>query len=269
MKKERLIFEVEKLRIEREAVIIRDISWQVHQGEHWVMLGANGSGKTSLLNALTGYLMPTHGEIRVGSDLYGSADWRDVRKSVGLVTASIGHQIEYDQIARDVILSGEDAQINFWRRPRPEEKRRVERMLLRVRALHLADRQWCYLSQGERQRVLIGRALMARLNILFLDEPCAGLDPVAREDFLEFLRTLAHTRHAPTLVLVTHHVEEITPLFTHALILNRGAVQSSGPREKVLNSANLSAAFHAPVTLRRVGSRYRLQVGRHARSFKG
>ena len=261
------IFAVEKLRVERDAVILRDITWRVERGQHWAILGANGSGKTSLLSALTGYLMPTSGEIRIGAARFGAADWREVRRSVGLVSSSLGHRIEPEQTARDVVLSGSDAQINFWGRPSTAVERHARRLLQRVRAGHLADRAWRYLSQGERQRVLIGRALMARLRILFLDEPCAGLDPVAREDFLQFLGALAKGPHAPTLVLVTHHIEEIVPLFTQVLLLRGGRTLASGPKATVLTSANLSATFGAPTVVRRTGSRYRLEIVRHVGSF--
>jgi len=261
------IFAVEKLRLERGSVILDRVDWRVERGQHWVILGANGSGKTSLLSALTGYLMPTAGEIRIGAAKYGATDWRDVRRSVGLVSSSLGHKIEPDQTAREVVISGREAQINFWGRPRPDEEKQVAQMLRRLRAGHLADRAWRFLSQGERQRILIGRALMARLRILFLDEPCAGLDPVAREDFLHLLAALARQRHAPALVLVTHHVEEIVPLFTHVLLLAGGRVLASGPKEKTLTSGNLSAVFAAPLRLRRTAARYRLEIGRHAGSF--
>ncbi len=126
---------------------------------------------------------------------------------------------------------------------------------------HLADREWSYLSQGERQRVLIARALMAKPRLLILDEPCAGLDPVARENFLRFVEKLARRRGpVPALVLVTHHVEEITPAFTHTLMLRAGQVVVAGPREKVLTSKNLSAVFGARLKLGRTGGRYRLTV---------
>ncbi len=267
MKKTQPIFAVENLRVEREAVILHEVNWQVEQGQHWAILGANGSGKTSLLSALTGYLMPSSGEIRIGAASFGASDWRDVRRSVGLVSSALGHQIEPEQTARDVVLSGREAQINFWRRAATAEAREASRILRHVRASHLADRPWRYLSQGERQRVLIGRALMARLRMLFLDEPCAGLDPVARKDFLHFLTALAKKRHAPTLVLVTHHVEEIVPLFTHVLLLRGGKTLASGEKTRVLTSAHLSATFGAPVTLRRPQGRYRLEIGTHAGSF--
>jgi iron complex transport system ATP-binding protein len=261
------IFAVENLRIEREAVILRDVNWRVERGQHWVILGANGSGKTSLLSALTGYLVPTAGEIRIGSARFGAADWREVRTAVGLVSSSLGQQIEPGQTAREVILSGRDAQINFWGRSSAAEMRQAAGILRHVRATHLTDRAWCYLSQGERQRILIGRALMARLKILFLDEPCAGLDPVAREDFLAFLEKLARKPHAPTLVLVTHHVEEIVPVFTDVLLLRRGTVLACGAKEKLLTSARLSETFGAPVVLRRSGNRYRMTIGRGRNSF--
>src|SRR5271170_1122588 len=267
MTKAKAIFEVEKLRVEREAVILHEVNWRVERGQHWVILGANGSGKTSLLSALTGYLMPSSGEIRIGTASFGADDWRDVRRSVGLVSSSLGHKIEPEQTALDVVISGRDAQINFWGRVPASEKRQAARVLRQVRASNLAERAWRYLSQGERQRVLIGRALMARLRMLFLDEPAAGLDPVAREDFLKFLGALAKERHAPTLVLVTHHVEEIVPLFTHVLLLRGGKTLAAGLKKEVLTSSHLSATFGAPVAVRRSGFRYRLEVGRHAASF--
>jgi iron complex transport system ATP-binding protein len=228
------------------------------------MLGANGSGKTSLLSAVTGYLIPTRGTIRIGADTFGTTDWREVRQAVGLVSSSLGHHIEPGQSAGDVVLSGRDGQINYWGRVGKAEAAQARRILRRVRALHLRNRPWRVLSQGERQRVLIGRALMARLRILFLDEPAAGLDPVAREDFLRFLGELARHPHAPTLVLVTHHVEEIMPLFTHVLLLSKGTVLASGRKAQALNSKNLSAAFDAPITLGRAGRRYKLTIGRGA-----
>ena len=267
MKKSPAIFEVEKLRVERDAVILHEVNWRVERGEHWVILGANGSGKTSLLSALTGYLMPTGGEIRIGAASFGAADWREVRRSVGLVSSSLGHRIEPEQTAREVILSGSSAQINFWGRAGAAVEKQAQRVLQRVKAGHLAERAWRFLSQGERQRVLIGRALMAQLRIMFLDEPCSGLDPVAREDFLAFLSVLAKGPRAPTLVLVTHHVEEIVPLFSQVLLLRGGRTLASGPKEKVLTSANISATFGAPTVVRRTGTRYRLEIGRHVGSF--
>jgi iron complex transport system ATP-binding protein len=261
------VLEVKGLRVERDAVILHDVNWRVERGEHWVLLGANGSGKTSLLSALTGYLMPSGGSVRIGAATFGTSDWRDVRRSVGLVSSSLGHKIEPDQTARDIVLSGTEGQINFWGHANAADQRRAGAILRRVRATHLAERPWRVLSQGERQRVLIGRVLMARLRLLFLDEPSAGLDPIAREDFLRFLATLVRGKNAPTLVLVTHHLEEIAPFFTHVLLLRAGRALAAGRRHEVLTSARMTKAFGAPVKVRRANGGYRLEVGRHPGSF--
>jgi iron complex transport system ATP-binding protein len=140
------------------------------------------------------------------------------------------------------------------------ERRQGRAILRRVEAEYLADRPWRYLSQGERQRILIGRALMAEPELLILDEPCAGLDPVARERFLSFVERLAHGRDAPAMVLVTHHVEEIMPVFSHILLLRRGRVLAAGERARVMRSAVLAEAFDAPVRLRSSAGRYSLAV---------
>src|ERR1700691_1487945 len=201
-----------------DAVILDSISWRLHPGEHWVILGANGSGKTSLLSALTGYLMPTAGEISLLGETYGQSDWRELRKKIGLVSSSVRQMMADDEPALETVASGKYAMIDFWGRISRAEKSQALKLLRQVECEYLAERPWRVLSQGERQRVLIGRALMAKPRVLILDEPCAGLDPAAREHFLQFIQRLGTHKNAPTLVLVTHHVEEIVPVFTHALI---------------------------------------------------
>jgi iron complex transport system ATP-binding protein len=243
---------VKNLRVERGgAVILKDISWRVERGQHWVILGANGSGKTSLLSALTAYLTPSAGEVEVLGSVYGHADWRELRKSVGLVSSSIRQMIADDVPALDIVASGKDAVLNPWKRLAAADRRHALGLLRQTETAPLAARPWGVLSQGERQRVLIGRALMAGPQLLILDEPAAGLDPVARERFVLFLDRLGRKPGAPSLVLVTHHVEEIAPVFTHALILRGGRAQASGPAAETLTTANLSRAFGAPMRLRR------------------
>jgi len=151
--------------------------------------------------------------------------------------------------------------IDFWGRLTRAEKIHAAKLLRQVECAYLADRPWRVLSQGERQRVLIGRALMAKPRVLILDEPCAGLDPAARENFLQFLQRLGRKKNAPTLVLVTHHVEEIMPVFSHLLVLKNGSVLAAGKKVDVLNSKNLSRAFTTHTRLRRTGGRYHLNVG--------
>jgi iron complex transport system ATP-binding protein len=255
------ILEVAGLRIERGGtVILRDVDWRVQRGEHWVILGANGSGKTSVLSALTGYLMPTTGRISVLGETYGESDWRELRKKIGLVSSSVRQLMADDEPALETVASGKYAMIDFWGRLSRADKGRALGWLKRVECGHLAGRPWGVLSQGERQRVLIGRALMAQPRVLILDEPCAGLDPAAREHFLQFLQRLGAQNNAPTLVLVTHHVEEIMPVFSHVLVLKNGTVLTAGGKKAVLNSQNLSAAFGARVRLLRTGGRYALTV---------
>ena len=242
--------------------ILRDVSWRVERGQHWVVLGANGSGKTSLLSALTGYLTPSAGEIAVLGERYGQTDWRELRKRIGLVSSSVRQMMPEDEPALDTVISGKYAMIDFWGRATRADRARAMRILRRIECDYLADRPWAFLSQGERQRVLIGRALMARPPVLILDEPCAGLDPVAREHFLQFLNRLGRMRNGPTLVLVTHHVEEIMPVFSHALLLKSGEVLASGKKQTVLRSGPLSRAFGSMVRLRVGPGRYSLEVSK-------
>ena len=255
------VLELTGLRVERgRTAILRGIDWRIAPGEHWVILGANGSGKTSLLKALTGFLSPTTGGFTVLGQRYGASDWRDLRLKIGVVTSAFAAAIPSAEIALDTAISGKFAQLDLWARPTRADRAAARRLLALVGAARLADREWLYLSQGERQRVLIARALMARPRLLILDEPCAGLDPVAREHFLRQVGRLARRREAPSLVLVTHHAEEIIPVFTHALLLRAGRVVAAGPRADVLTTANLSATFGARLRLTRSGDRYRMTL---------
>lgn len=243
-----------------DCTILEQINWRVRGGEHWVILGANGSGKTSLLRVLTGYLMPTEGEICVLGKWYGRSDWNEIRKKSGMVSASLGQMISEEETALEVVISGKFAMLNYWGPMRRSYVQQAEDVLARVEASHLTKRTWGLLSQGERQRILIGRALMASPKILILDEPCAGLDPAARGEFLEFLSTLAHRRSAPTLIFVTHHVEEIVPEFTHVLFLKSGRILASGPKQTTLRSTLLSETFGKPFRVVQRGGWYKLQT---------
>jgi iron complex transport system ATP-binding protein len=260
MARARPVIAVSGLRVVRDATILEQIDWQVEKGQHWAILGPNGSGKTSLLRSLTGYLPPTAGTISVLGETYGRTDWRELRKRIGIVSSSIYQMMADNEIALNAVLSGRYAQIGLWGEIPSEEKREAARILRRVECAYLRDRPWLHLSQGERQRVLIGRALMARPKLLILDEPCAGLDPAAREHFLQFLERLARGRGAPALVLVTHHTEEISPSFSHVLVLKGGRVLACGTKARMLNSALLSDAFGVAVRIRRNGGRYLLSV---------
>lgn len=261
MNHSKVILSVSGLRIERGGtMILRDVNWRVERGQHWAILGANGSGKTSLLCALTGYLMPTAGEISLLGEIYGRSDWRELRKKIGLVSSSIRQMMAHDEPALETVASGKYAMIDFWGKVTRAEKAQALKLLKQVECDYLAERPWRVLSQGERQRVLIGRALMARPRVLILDEPCAGLDPAAREHFLQFIQRLGGHRNSPTLIFVTHHVEEIMPVFSHLLLLRQGAVLAAGEKKAALNSRYLSTAFNARMRLKRIRNRYELKV---------
>ncbi|MBS0660330.1 MAG: ATP-binding cassette domain-containing protein [Verrucomicrobia bacterium] len=244
------------------ARILEDIDWTIRPGEHWVLLGANGSGKTSLLAAVTGYLTPSAGRIDLLGAAYGRTDWRALRKRVGLVSSALRQQMPDSASAREIVAGGPDAAIGAGRPLTRKLAARADAALGQLGAGELRLRPWAVLSQGERQRVLIARALLAEPEVLFLDEPCAGLDPVARERFLDSMQALAAGSAAPGLVLVTHHLEEIFPALTHALCLHRGQVAAAGPLMEVVHARTLSRVFEAPVRLRRRQGRWQMSLVR-------
>ena len=250
------------LRVVRGDTIVLDgVDWSVRRGEHWVVLGANGCGKTSLLKVLLGYLTPSEGELRVLGREYGAYDWRELRRYLGLVSSALHASVPEHEPALETVVSGRTAQLDLWEDPTPAEAKEARRHLRRAGAEHLAERRWGVLSQGERQRVLIARALMACPRLLILDEPCAGMDPVAREAFLARMEMIAREPRGPGLVLVTHHVEEITPAFSHALLLRAGKVVAAGPRRATITGKLLGDAFGARITLRTRRARLELRVG--------
>ncbi len=264
------ILSVSGLRVVRGSTeILRGMDWRVRSGEHWVILGPNGSGKTSLLKAITGYLSPTSGDVALLGRTYGESDWRDLRLRVGIVTSALQASIPPAETALDTVLSGRYAQLDLWSHPTRAERAEGRALLRFVGGAPLARREWAHLSQGERQRILIARSLMARPRLLILDEPCAGLDPVAREEFLWFLESLAGRRGGPALVLVTHHAEEIMPAFTHALLLRGGRVFASGAKRAVVTSRRMGAAFGARISVRSAGGRFTTKVGHHRRPSLG
>lgn len=262
------VFEMENVSVQRGGrKILEDINWKVEKGQNWVVIGGNGSGKTSLLNVLMGYLTPTTGEVhmRGREDAVNSASqsWDDWRKRIGFVSSSISQLVDPAETGLDIVLAGRHAMVNYWQKSDdPKEIKAAEKALEKVNCTSLRDQPWATMSQGERQRTLIGRALMApRMDVLVLDEPCAGLDPVARENFLNFVEELTQKGSFRSLIMVTHHVEEIIPATTHAIVLKGGNVVSQGEKRRALNSLSLSKAFDSELKLRSRLGRYRLYYG--------
>ncbi len=262
------ILSVTDLRVSRgRKDLLRGVEWTVKRGEHWVILGPNGCGKTSLLRALTGYLPPSAGEIALLGENYGESDWRELRRQIGLVSSALQISIPPAEPALETVMSGKFAQLDLWARTTAADRSFGRRLLRRVGTPELEAREWVFLSQGERQRVLIARALMAKPKLLILDEPCGGLDPLAREHFLAMIDELGRQKSSPSLVLVTHHVEEIVPTFTHALLMRAGGIVAAGPLRSTLTTASLRATFKAGLTLTLRDRRYRLRLSEpHARS---
>ena len=210
------VVEIKDLTVRYDKIVLKKVDWKIQRGEQWVLLGSNGSGKTTLLMSMAGYVTPTKGDVIVGDE---DVAWSDLRKRIGVISASIAQKIDPSETVFEVVLSGKNAMINHWGKIPREDRKAAKRALKKVEVEHLRNRPWGVISQGERQRTLVGRALMCKPKLLILDEPCAGLDPVARRDFLDFVDRLASRKKgAPTLVFVTHHVEEIIPSITHVAL---------------------------------------------------
>lgn len=237
--------------------ILRDFHWTVEPGQHWVIFGPNGAGKTTVLNLALGYLWPTAGSVQLMGHVLGHVDLRELRKQVAVVSDAVRGMINPSMSGFETILTGPRAHLNLFDDPTREELTTAWDIVEMTQLPRpLLDRCFAVLSTGERQRILIARALAARPRILILDEPCAGLDLAGREFILKMIRQAASLPDPPTLLLTTHHVEEITPDFTHALLLKQGATHASGPIDQTFTSEHLSTLFDLPLQLHRHTNRY-------------
>ncbi len=237
--------------------LLDEVSWTVELDERWVILGPNGAGKTTILQLAAALLHPTNGEIRLLGELLGLTDVFELRPRIGFASAALAVRVAPGEQVRDLVVSAGYAVLGRWReRYEAEDLDRAMHLLSLMGVATLADRQFGTLSEGERKRVQIARALMPDPEIMLLDEPAAGLDLGGREDLLVRLSAIADDPDAPTLIMVTHHVEEIPSSFTHAMLLRNGRVVAAGPIRDVVTSANLSDTFGLPLRLTRSGDRY-------------
>ena len=249
------------------ATLLDAVDWSVGVDERWVILGPNGAGKTTLLQVASAQIHPTSGVAGILDEVLGTVDVFELRPRIGLTSAALAERIPRDERVRDVVVSASYAVLGRWREEYDDlDHDRAADLLVEVGVSHLADRTFGTLSEGERKRVQIARALMADPELLLLDEPAAGLDLGGREDLVSTLSVLATDPTAPTTVLVSHHVEEIPPGFTHALLLRQGAVVASGPIPETVTEEHLSATFGMPLVLRREAGRFtaRRRTRRHA-----
>jgi iron complex transport system ATP-binding protein len=241
--------------------ILSAVNWRVPFGQHWAVVGANGSGKTTLLGVLVGYLWPSEGRVWTLGEELGQTDLRQLRRRVGWVSSAMGALIHPSQTALQMTLSGAFGSTALFDRPSRPQVTRARGLLKLVGLQGRAAAHYGVLSLGEQQRVLIARALMARPELLVLDEACAGLDIAAREHVLAVVEELARTHPHMTLLLVTHHIEEIPPACSHVLVLRGGKVLAKGPKEIVLSGAVLSRAFGVPIEVYREGERWWPRAG--------
>lgn len=237
--------------VRRDGVPVLDgVDWQVHRDERWVVLGPNGSGKTTMLQVAGARLWPTSGSVEVlGSEL-GRVDVRTLRPRVALVSGAVTRQLRVEVTAREVVASGRYGALEtWWHTYHAADWDKADMLLERGGVLGIADRSFGVISEGERQQVLLARALMSEPELVLLDEPFAGLDLGARERLLLQLRSLASDPGAPPVVLVTHHCEEIPPGFTHGGLMRAGRVIASGPLGLVITSQHVSACFGLAVSV--------------------
>ena len=231
--------------------LLDDITWEVEEGQRWVVLGPNGAGKTTLLQLASGRMHPTSGVAGVLSEVLGAVDVFELRPRIGLASASLAERIPGDEVVHNVVVTASYGVVGRWRESYETfDHARAAELLKALGADHLADRTYGTLSEGERKRVQIARALMTDPELMLLDEPAAGLDLGGREDLVSTLSVLAMDEYSPATVLVSHHVEEIPPGFTHVLLLREGRVVASGPLERVLTEEIVSTTFNMPLSLR-------------------
>jgi iron complex transport system ATP-binding protein len=249
---------LEGVRFVRDGRAILDgIDWTVAPGERWVVLGPNGSGKTTLVRIASMWEHPTAGTVEAGGAVLGRVDVRSHRARIAVVSAAVANLLRPGITARDIVLTARTGALEaWWHRYDSADEERVASALDRFDIGHLADHPFATLSSGERQRVLLARALSVEPLLVLLDEPFAGLDLGAREDLVDLVGGLAADAATPPIVLVTHHVDEIPPAFTHALLLADGRVVRRGLLEEVLTAEAISATFGRDLLLERRHGRW-------------
>lgn len=246
------ILELKEVTLQTKGKTILDnINFEVEKGEQWAIIGLNGSGKTSILNLIAGYQFPTHGEVRILGETVEDTDITEFRKKISYVSNSLERFSEYyrDETVEHIVATGKNAKHGLYDPLTEEDYANVDYWLEsfqldQFKGLPLSD-----LSEGEKRRVLIARAMMADPKILILDEPCSGLDILAKERFLQSLRSVTASGKCH-LIYVTHHIEELMPEITHVLLLEDGNIIGAGPKEKLLTDEYLTKTFHVPVTVR-------------------
>ena len=237
--------------------ILNAVNWTVDSDERWAILGPNGAGKTTLLQIASATIHPSSGSARVLDDKLGAVDVFELRPRIGFASTALARRVPADETVLNVVLTAAYSVTGRWNEDYEEiDVRRARRVLAEWRLDSLENRKFGGLSDGEQKRVQIARAVMTDPELLLLDEPAASLDLGAREELIKLLSGYASAPHAPGIIMVTHHVEEIPPGFTHVLLLKKGEITAAGPIDEVLNPANLSLTFGLELELNKVDDRY-------------
>jgi iron complex transport system ATP-binding protein len=246
-----MVLQLENVYLKRDGKwILQDINWHVKKGENWVLFGLNGSGKTAILNMLNAYYFPTQGKVTVLEKEFGKTYLGEkLRKQIGFVSSSLQEKLHSGDNAFEVVLSGAFASIGLYEVPTEELKEKAAILLEELGCKEYINRNYETLSQGEKQRVLIARALVSEPSLLILDEPTNGLDFISREKLLESIEKIANKPNAPTIIYVTHHVEEILPVFNRTLLLKNGSVFSLGETNEMVSSEKLTKYFEMDVSV--------------------
>lgn len=229
--------------------LLNNVTWQVNKGEHWAILGLNGSGKTSLLKLITAEYWTSQGSVEVLEDKFGGTDISNMRTKIGIVGSFIAERLSPHMLAEKIVLTGKYKSSILYTEYGEKELEEARQMLISIGGEHLLDRIYASLSQGEKQLLLIARSLMESPEILILDEATSGLDLFAREKLLRQIEQITNLPKAPTILYVTHHAEEITRSFTHVLLLKKGNIIAQGPKEQVLTEDILSNFYDQTVSI--------------------
>lgn len=237
--------------------VLSGVDWSVRREDRWVVLGPNGSGKTTIFELASGYLHPTRGSVEILGHRLGRVDVRRLRERIGLVSSAVAKKLMPNVTAEGIVVSGRHAALEtWWHSYSKTDHDRAASLLANAGFASIADRPFGFLSDGERQQVLLARAMMGDPDLLLLDEPAAGLDMGGRERLVARLSDIATGGASPPIVMITHHVEEIPAAFTHVLLLRDGKVVTAGPIYEALSAASLSETFGVPLVLEGTGGRW-------------
>lgn len=251
------VLKLENVSFEREHKILDNINWQINSGENWVLMGLNGAGKTTLLSLIYGNFWATSGRIQVLGQTFGYTNVFELKKRIGFVSTAMQKQLPENHLAEYIVLSGKFGTINIHNEFTDSDLRESKQLLQQLGGESIINKPYRLLSKGQRQLVLIARALIGQPELLILDEPCNGLDVFAREQLLQQINQLTQLPHHPALLFVSHYTEEILPDFQHILLLKSGKIFAQGKRDSILSEKILSNFYPQPVKLvPTVGNRF-------------